>query len=106
MRADKKIMHLKSIFLLFAAVALTGCLGTESYTDQHFAATDPSKIEVVDLHQIQHKYEIVGSVSCNTEFGNVKYLRQQASKLGADAISIPTHIQADVIESQAIKYKD
>jgi hypothetical protein len=99
-------MKISPLFLLSASMLLTGCLGTQSYKDVNYAPVPVSKVEVVDIHQIQHKYEIIGSVTCNTEFGSVNYLRKKAAEIGADAISIPQHVQGDVIESQAIKYKD
>jgi hypothetical protein len=101
-----KINTLKLLFTVPLAALLCSCLGTQSYKNTNYPPVPVERVEVVDLHQIQHKYEIIGSVTCNTEFGSANYLRKEAAAIGADAISIPIHVQADVIEAQAIKYKD
>lgn len=103
---ESNTMKTRTIFLVFTAATLTGCLGTDRYTDLSYPPTTVESVEVIDLHQIQHKYEIIGEVSCNTEFGSVRVLRQKAAVIGANAISLPDHRGSDIIVSQAIRYKD
>ncbi len=99
---------MKRIFLLaiFAlSLLLVGCAGpsSSSYLDKPLAPTAASKeIDVVELKDVPNKYTIIGEVS---GFG-IKSLKDQARKLGADAISLPKLDRSTYLQtSQAIKYK-
>jgi hypothetical protein len=101
-----KTNTLKLLFASALASLLCSCLGTTSYKETNYAAVPVEHVEVVNLNEIQHKYEIIGLVRGHTLFGGTNDLRRKAAEIGADAISIPVNPNGDVIVAQAIKYKD
>src|ERR1700722_6197565 len=97
-------MKTNAIKLLFTTILLTGCVSTQNYTDHPYAPVSPNHVEVVDLHQIQHPYAIIGEVDGMGVGTNT--LRKKAADLGADAISIPGIDVNGISHAQAIKYKN
>jgi hypothetical protein len=95
---------MRLIFAL-ALTFLSSCIGPVSYSDNAYAPTNPSQIEVVHLNQLQRPYEIIGECRGDAWLHDARDLKKMAGKLGADAISIPERKQGGYITAQALKWK-
>lgn len=98
-----------TFFLLALAAFLSGCrTSVISYTDAPIAKRgeelkDWREIKVVHIDQLERSFEVIGECRGNEVLDDVIYLKKQAVRLNADAISIPEY-RGDRIVSQAIKF--
>jgi hypothetical protein len=101
-------MKIKLLVLLLVAMGtagLSGCSSSSSYVDTPYPPTPLSKeIDVISEASIPaQKYTIIGEV----EGYDIRGLKKQARKLGADAIFIPHIVPGSFggLQSSAVKYK-
>ncbi|MCA6069990.1 MAG: hypothetical protein LE180_02565 [Endomicrobium sp.] len=107
----KKIV---SFFVLFCL--LSGCatvIGTYKYADGQYAPTDVNKIEVYSTSVPERKYIELAEIRLSSG-RNIEKVKEEASKLGADAIIISGAtcirwwwpcVKEDGIKCVAIKFK-
>lgn len=88
-------MKYKILFLAIPAVIFSSCWSTEHLktdnVDQVYSQTNPDDIEVFSTDKIGKEYTIIGVVHASVDAGSVgsisvRYLRREASRIGADAI--------------------
>lgn len=86
----KKLSFLLLLAIFVASCSTTARIPTNDH-DQTFNKTNPALVEVYSLDKIGKKYVVLGSVIASADAGEdasiaVNLLKEQASKLGADAI--------------------
>jgi hypothetical protein len=97
-------MNIRLILPLFAAAFLAACTHEQSYSDKPLPPTPMNQpIGVVTKDHVPSKYIVIGQVSGYT----LKMLKQEARKLGADAIIKPTSVDpvSKWATTDAIKYQ-
>jgi hypothetical protein len=87
------------------AVVMASC-GGMNYSPGKYAPTNPDKIEVVSLEQLQRPYEILGEYTGNPVLQSMRDWKQKAAEMGADAVSIPEMLPNRYVKLYAIKWKN
>lgn len=102
-------MFLEKVPILAMAMVLTGCV--ESFTVQEplpkgAVAPDAwTRIEVIDIDNINRPYEIVGFVRGDAILDNARSLKKKAARLDGDAITLPENLGGGWIGSSVIAYR-
>lgn len=90
--------------LVLASLALISC-GGMNYSPGKYPPSNPDRIEVVVLSQLQRPYEILGEYTGNPVLQNMQDWKQKAAAMGADAVSIPDVLPNGYVKLFAIKWK-
>ncbi len=86
---------MKIQLILIIGVLLTSCSSVAHLkTDdvkQNYSATEPEQIKVYSTDKVDQEYTVIGEVIVSADAGadaavSVKHLKNEAAKLGADAI--------------------
>jgi hypothetical protein len=81
---------MKLVKALLLTLILSGCYGTSSYLDKPLPAkAGDAQIEVINPDHGSREYEIIGEITGDAWMHDIKYFKEEARKLGADAISAP-----------------
>jgi hypothetical protein len=90
----------------FIAVAflVSSCVGPVSY-GTNYPPTSAQAVEVVHLGQLQRPYEIIGECRLDSLLHDARKAKEQAAKMGADAVSIPERKSQGLSVAYAIKWK-
>jgi len=76
-----------------------------NYSPGKYPPSDPNKIEVVVLLQLQRPYEILGEYTGNPVLEDMQDWKKKAAEMGADAISVPETLPDRYVKIYAIKWK-
>lgn len=94
---------MKAPFIVLCA-ALASCGGV-NYSPGKYPPSDPNRIEVVHLGQLQRPYEILGEYTGNPVVQNMQDWKRKAAVMGADAVNIPDLQPNGYVKVYAIKWK-